>query len=355
MKGFRRIRHTLTVVALLGAASAFPHHSSAPHFDRSKPVEIEGVVTRFRFVNPHAYLYLDVTDESGETTAWNCEMAAASSLRRSGWNNELFEPGTTVKIDGHAARRDPHGCAFQMGYLEDGTTIARNGPITRPDKAPTVARDTRDPAPAVTERTLEGLWMTTPRRRGGGGPPRGGRDRFASLMTAAGAAALASYDDRFDDPALTCSPSSIIRGWSEPNSVSKLEVSESSITIRHEYMDTVRTVDLTTREHPTDIEPSLVGHSVGWFEGDTLVIDSVGFEAGVLLPHPGLMHSDKMHVVERLTLSDDGSQLIRDYAVTDPDYLTGAYTGRSSWTRTNVPLGKYDCTELSGINNVRSQ
>ena len=67
------------------------------------------------------------------------------------------------------------------------------------------------------------------------------------------------------------------------------------------------------------------------------------------------MNSDKMHVVERLSLSEDGTQLIREYSVTDADYLKEAFTGSSSWTRTDVPLGKYNCTELSGINNVRPQ
>ncbi len=352
----------IALTLALGATVAEAHHSSAPHFDRNSPVEITGVVTRFRFVNPHAYLYLDVTDENGDVNEWNCEMAAASSLRRSGWSNELFAPGTTVRIEGHAARRDPHGCTFQMGYLEDGTTVARNGPITAPDAAPTPARNSRDPVSVADADSMEGLWITTPRQRGprpgagpGGQTPFGGRNRYASAISEAGAAALANYDDRYDDPALECSPSSIIRGWGEPNSVSTIEISDTTLTIRHEYMDTVRTVDLTTREHPSNIEPSLVGHSVGWFEDQTLVIDTVGFAAGVLLPHPGLMNSDKMHVVERLSLSDDGNQLIREYSVTDADYLKEPVTGRSSWTRTDIPLREYNCTELSGINNVRPE
>jgi len=142
----------------------------------------------------------------------------------------------------------------------------------------------------ITQKELAGTWITTPRQRGGrpAGPPGGNPDRFANMVTAAGAAALTGYDMRFDDPALSCSPSNIIRGWSEPNSVSKIEIDDSTAVIRHEYMDTVRHVDLTTREHPASITPSLTGHSVGWFEDDTLVIETVGFEAGVLLPHPGL-------------------------------------------------------------------
>jgi hypothetical protein len=120
-------------------------------------------------------------------------------------------------------------------------------------------------------------------------------------------------------------------------------------------MDTVRHVDLTTREHPASITPGLTGHSVGWFEDDTLVIASVGFAAGVLLPHPGLMHSENMQVVERLSLSDDGTTLIREYVVTDPDFLKSPHTGQSSWTRSDIPLGEYNCTELGGLNNQRRQ
>ncbi len=343
------------ILAALGTTASHAHHSSAPHYDRSKPIEISGVVTRFRFVNPHAYLYLDVTDENGEVSSWNCEMGAAAALRRSGWTSELFAPGTRVSITGSAARRDPHGCSFESGTLDDGTLIARNGTITSGGEA-TVARAEPQSTNSVGDsNTLAGTWITTPRRRGGrpAGPPGGNPDRFANMITEAGAAALANYDMRFDDPALNCSPSSIIRGWSEPNSVSQIEIDDSSVVIRHEYMDTVRHVDLTTREHPASITPSLTGHSVGWFEGDTLVIASVGFEAGVLLPHPGLMNSENMQIVERLTLSDDGSALIREYVVSDPDFLKTPHTGQSSWTRSDIAIGEYNCTELGGLNNAR--
>ena len=98
----------------------------------------------------------------------------------------------------------------------------------------------------------------------------------------------------------------------------------------------------------------MTGHSVGWFEGSTLVIDTIGFQAGVLLPHPGVMNSEDMHIVERLSLSADGSQLTRNYEVTDPRFLAAPITGSNSWTRSAIPLSKYNCTELSGINNVRT-
>ena len=343
-------------LCILFGYSALAHHSSAPHFDANTPVQFEGVVTAFKFVNPHAWLYVDVTNSDGTVENWNCEMGAATGLRRSGWTADLFKPGTKVKVEGIAARRDPLGCSFKSGELDDGTHIARDGTLTKGDAALVAAARTSS-AVASEERTFAGLWQTTPRNRraGGGGPPGGSPDRFANILTDAGKAALAEYDMRFDDPALQCSPSSIIRGWGEPGGISEVSQTPEQIVIKHEYMDTVRLVDMSTREHPADIKRSLTGHSVGWFEDETLVIETVGFKAGVLLPHPGLLHSEEMRVVERLSLSDDNTQLIREYEVTDPAFLKEAHTGRSSWTRTDIPLSKYECTELGGISNLRTE
>lgn len=92
---------------------------------------------------------------------------------------------------------------------------------------------------------------------------------------------------------------------------------------------------------------------MGRFEGSDFLIDTVGFKAGVLTPHPGLLHSDAMRIVERLSLSEDGSELRREYAVTDPLYLQEPVTGTNSWRRTDLPLTAYNCTELSGVSKIR--
>ncbi len=348
------------VLALVGlllplAGPAYAHHSSAPHFDPAKPVSLVGVVTSFRLVNPHAYLYFDVTGPDGQVSHWNCEMTAASVLQRNGWTEKLFAPGAVVSIEAMSARRDPNGCSFTSAVLSDGTRIARSGVITRgaaPARQNAESSSTPRP-PALT--TLSGRWITTPR---GGGPPggRGGpgtQNPFITIMTPAGKAAADAYDDRFDDPALRCSPSSIVRGWGEPGGVSEITQTRDAMTIKHEYMDTVRTVDVRTRQHPAAVKRSLTGHSVGWFEGSTFVIETTGFAAGVLLPHPGVMNSEDLRVVERLSLSADGSELTRTYEATDAKFLSAPLTGTSSWTRSTLPVSPYNCTELSGANNVR--
>lgn len=309
-------------------------------------------------------------------------MRSAGSLRRSGWTAETIPVGVGISLEGIAARRDPNGCSFVSAVLTNGTTISRAGRIqtgTLASAAPAagggaeasaataLAASTTAASPAAA---FAGRWMSSARggrgaRRGGaaGAPQNAGArggggglrriEAFEPLMTDAGKAAAARYDDRFDDPALQCSPSSIIRGWQEPNSPSEVSLSGDQLIIKHEYMDTVRRIDLSTREHPPQVTPSLTGHSVGWMEGDTLIIDTVGFEAGVLIPHPGVVNTADMRIVERLTISSDSRNLLRRYEVTDPAYLRASITGNNSWDRSDIAVSEYDCTELSGINNVR--
>jgi len=353
MMGISKTGKLLALVGIFAAASVSAHHSSAPHFDANSPMSIEGVITEFKFVNPHAYLYIDVTNSDGTVTNWNCEMNAASALKRNGWTKELFAVGKSISIDGIAARRDPHGCAFQSGELEGGFRITRNGPIETSEAPELVAGNE---ANAGASMSFAGNWQTEPRRRGGGRPGGGGppgMDRFTNILTDAGKEAAAGYDDRFDDPALECSPSSIIRAWGEPNGVSQIELQDDRAIIRHEFMDTVRTVYLDGRQMPADFDRSLTGFSVGKINGNTMTIESSGFAAGVLLPHPGVLHSEDMRVVETLTLSDDGQQVVREYEVVDPQYLNAPYTGRSVWLRSNLPLAAYDCEELSGVSKIR--
>jgi hypothetical protein len=92
-----------TIVVLAIAIPIFAHHGTNISYDRTKATTVKGVVTEFRFANPHPQLYVDVKDESGKVTNWGCEIAANPyQLSLSGWSkqrsvNEL-KPGTAVTI-----------------------------------------------------------------------------------------------------------------------------------------------------------------------------------------------------------------------------------------------------------------
>ena len=88
----RLVTAACLVLALAASTSALAHHGFG-RFDRTKPVEIKGVIKSIDFVNPHSYLNLDVVGPDGNAIAMRCEMRAATLLRRSGWSEEMFVAG----------------------------------------------------------------------------------------------------------------------------------------------------------------------------------------------------------------------------------------------------------------------
>jgi hypothetical protein len=104
------------LLAALAVSTAAQAHHGFGRFDRTKPVEINGVIKSIDFVNPHSYLNLDVVGPDGKLLAMRCEMRAATLLRRSGWSEEMFVAGSEATIFGFGHRDDPASC-----YLEDIT------------------------------------------------------------------------------------------------------------------------------------------------------------------------------------------------------------------------------------------
>lgn len=124
-------KHFAKGIALAGlaiAAVSFSHQGQAHHsfvseFDRSKPVEVQGVVTSARIVNPHAWLYLDVRNSDGTKTNWGFEFGTPILLKTKGIAREDVRPGTTVRIVGYRSKNTgPFGYA-QTVVLGDGRSF----------------------------------------------------------------------------------------------------------------------------------------------------------------------------------------------------------------------------------------
>ena len=335
-------RITAVFVAGMFAGSGQAHHSNDYHFDRNVGVTVSGTVKLFRFINPHSRLLIDVTDDGGSVVTWDCEMSGANSLMRRGWTREVFQPGDDIVVQGFAARRHETECYLDIAEFADGRIIALDDSFDTgaPVPASQVARA------AIPEGVpdFSRVWQRTGGGGGGGGGPQlGGPNRLAGVLNDAGREALAQYDPVLDDPALTCSPVSIRRLWGN-NDLTEIEQTEDRVVIRHEWMDAVREVRLGVDEHPADLEERVLGHSIGWYEGFTLVIDTVGYEAGMLAQHPGMPHSNQLHTVERLTLGPSGDTFELIIVADDTLYYTEPVTDTRTYAATDQVPREYNCT-----------
>tara|TARA_R110000772_G_scaffold97492_8_gene196786 strand:+ start:1735 stop:2133 length:399 start_codon:yes stop_codon:yes gene_type:complete len=107
---------------LVLAMPGFAHHNFRAEFDIDMPVIVTGTVTRVALTNPHARLYLDVSNEDGTVTHWDFELAAASSLLRRGWRRDTLEVGDTIIVHAARARNAPN-----VGNVEYVTLVNEDG------------------------------------------------------------------------------------------------------------------------------------------------------------------------------------------------------------------------------------
>jgi hypothetical protein len=110
-----------------------------------------------------------------------------------------------------------------------------------------------------------------------------------------------------------------------------IELGETTAVFTLDWMGVERVIHLDVAEHPADLEPTRQGHSIGRWEGETLVIDTVGFDE-----HPegmgfGLPSGTAKHMVERLTLAEDRRYLDYKITVEDPEWLTAPIEAASTW------------------------
>ena len=111
----------LAVVAglILANLPAQAHHSFAAEYDTKKPVELTGTVTSIEWVNPHAWIHLDVKNADGTVTSWMIEAGAPNGLLRRGFTKNSLPPGTEIVVEGWQAK--------------DESTRANGSNITYPD------------------------------------------------------------------------------------------------------------------------------------------------------------------------------------------------------------------------------
>lgn len=132
----------LVVGLFVGAVPAFAHHSFAAEYDATKPVTLTGTITRIEWINPHAWIYLDVTGTDGQVVNWALELPAPHSLFRRGWKKTDLSVGSEVTVRGYLAKDGSQHAAARNITLPDGSKLSADlsGPTQRPSReAPLLA------------------------------------------------------------------------------------------------------------------------------------------------------------------------------------------------------------------------
>ena len=332
-----------------------------------------GTLTRLYLVNPHSYLYFDVMKE-GQPFKMRCEMRSATLLKRSGWDVATFKPGRHVDILAHPHRQDPHSCYLESVTIGGAGTINRNEQFSSDQSLDTSHRALTTAAgdPNITgDWAVEQLVLTVPPNGGHGAlVPKHLREAYASgkitlaqiraeyprpsrpVYTAAGEAAAKSFKmwSTKDNPRLSCKPTSILFDWGFDWPINHIVQhrtadGENVIDITYGSYSFTRRIHLDMDDHPANLTPTRSGHSIGHWEGNTLVVDTVGFKPGVLIPPT--LNSDKLHVIERFTLDPTTWSLKHQYTAEDAVYLAKPYTASDTVHLSAVPYQKYPCKELT--------
>ena len=108
---------------LLVAVPGIAHHSWTSDYDGSKPVTVDGEVTKIEWTNPHVHFYVDSTDENGTVTSWNFEMASVLSLERGGWSRRTLQVGDEITVGGFGGRAVTERAIASSVTTSDGRSL----------------------------------------------------------------------------------------------------------------------------------------------------------------------------------------------------------------------------------------
>jgi hypothetical protein len=320
------------VTTLLLGSPAFGHHSDAG-LDMESVTSFEGTVTEFNWRNPHVYFTVETFDERGESVEWALQMGSTIVSERRGWSRDSLANGDRVRVNVHAAMDGrPYGL-LESVEKEGGVVIS-----------------TRSDAPAVTASasTVAGVWSADTSKLIS---YVGGFDGFFTaqlVLTDKARAAAAAFDPlSAENPEATCvgrpTPAMIVSTGLYPLEI-EINEDEDTVSIRSEFWDQDRTVYMDGRRHPGGVERFDAGHSIGRWERDTLVVDTRNFADHRSPYQIGVPSGAQKHVIERYGLIENGSRLLAEFMLEDPEYLAEPMThSRELIYAPHLELSQFNC------------
>jgi hypothetical protein len=354
---------------LLAAGGAWAHHSIAASFDDSKPVTVQGTVTRFEWSNPHVYVWVDQRASNGTVTEWAIEFDGRTDLKRFGWRQDSVRVGDTVTVQGILARDSNTRASGRSLQVAGGATLAA-APREMPPLAPARSGKAKE-----TPRWPDGhpILGTAPGERGfwadaspaalhetTAGNIRMNREGLLANINDAGkvapflpwAKALYEYRQRVllrDDPMAFCLPPGGARQMQDRYGVQIFEQVERKrvFVLSGGGNRNWRIIDTDGRALPVpeEVTPTYYGYSTGRWEGDTFVVESTAYTERFWFTNGGLPHTESLRLTERFTRPDHDT-LRYEVTVDDPATYSRPWTAVTtlSWVP-DADIDEYFCDD----------
>jgi hypothetical protein len=344
----------LTLVAvLLGAITGSAHHPISAKFDDTKPQTLSGVVTLVDWRNPHVHIYMNVRNNN-DADNWAIELESPIDLQASGWTRESVQPGDAITVAGISARNGSRQLwATKITMMGSGKEVLRVTPPSPPAllaNRPTPRWPDRQPRLGPSAGGAEGYWAFPSSTVLVENAADIAMDKWGLLKNVADAKrvapmqpwALALYETRQrrflqDDPTfINCKPPGGPKQFQLSQGVQFVEDRDRQriFVLIGGGNNNFRIIYLDGRGHAgqvggDDDNPLYYGRAVGKWEGDSLVVDTRGFNEDFWFTNGGLPHTEQLKLIEKFTRENFDTL---KYEVTVDDL--GAYTRpwSSSWT-----------------------
>lgn len=303
------------LLLLTWPAIAAAHHGTAG-FDGDQIVVLEGVVVEYRWRNPHSFILLETRGEDGTVRVIEVETDGPSLLEPLGATAESFAAGDRIILYASPARNAARAAALgREAVRADGSIVALSVRYAREQRLGGLA-----PADSVV-----GHWV----------PDRGALFEFVPWrgswpLTDAGRASMDRYDISESFAHAECIAATAPTLMVYPTA-KILSERDGHIEINADWMGATRTVYMDGRAHPGASEQFMHGHSIGRWEGETLVIDTTNFSPNPIGNAFGVASGTQKHLLERLSLSDDRMSLNYAFTLEDPEFIAEPVSNSFVW------------------------
>ena len=321
------MRHTILLAlsalyVCLGASALFAHHSHAT-LDPEDVRILTGVVTKYSWSMPHVYLKVLAPNLEGKAVEYSIEMLHPAAMAERGWGKDSFQAGDSITWQGKHDRNKARAYSDLSWAEKNGIRIGAGSAVQ---------------GGIMPSTDFTGLWNRAPNQ-----PTYFPPDNWPLNTT--GQILVDGFSED-QNPILTCGDPGPPKSMTLPYAHLISRPDEDTIIIERDLMEGRRVVHL--EDELPKVEPSKLGYSHGWFEGEDLLVQTTSFIEDKWGAATGIDSSPQKELLERFHLAEDGLGLEITFTLTDPVYLREPVVFTHRWVK--VPereLVQTPCTRES--------